>query len=306
MAKPQPLIDAHHHFWALDGSVHYPWLEDRPVGNFFLGNYDAIRRPFLADHLRALVPGGYHLIGSVHCEAEAERTEAIAENHWVTTLSRAEHLPCAHVGWAPLGRSDCVRYLDEQRASPLFRGIRAKPVTAATPEQVANVRGTSGSLQDQRWCSDLALLAERELSWDLRVPAWHLEEAAGVLETHPSLRVILNHTGLPWDRTPRGLSQWRAGMKALASNPNVAVKLSELGTPFHSWDAQANLDLLCEALTLFGPERCLFASNAPVSGLQISYSGWLSLVEEAIARISPHARQAVLHDNAVSWYRLAI
>lgn len=306
MKTEQPLIDAHHHFWALDGSVHYPWLEDRPVDNFFLGDYGVIRRPFLANHIRALIPGGYCLSASVHCEAEAERTDAMMETRWITALHHAQHLPCAHVGWAPLGQPACARYLDEQMTSPIFRGVRAKPVTAAAPDQIGEIHGMPGSLQDNNWCNDLALLTERNLSWDLRVPAWHLAEAATVLEDHPSLRVILNHTGLPWDRTPAGLSQWREGMRALAAHPNVAVKLSELGTPFHAWDAGANLDLLCETLALFGHERCLFASNFPVSGLKVSYSDWLDLVEAAIARSVPHARQAVLHDNAMHWYRLTI
>ncbi|WP_280337356.1 hypothetical protein [Salinicola acroporae] len=52
----QLLIDSHHHFWALDGSVHYPWLEDEIDDHFFLGDYAAIRQPFLPADIRALIP----------------------------------------------------------------------------------------------------------------------------------------------------------------------------------------------------------------------------------------------------------
>nr|WP_248623697.1 amidohydrolase family protein [Cobetia crustatorum] len=155
------------------------------------------------------------------------------------------------------------------------------------------------------------MLKERDLSWDLRVPAWHLEEAAATLEGFPGLRVILNHSGLPWDRTPQGLAQWRAGMRALADNANVAVKLSELGTPWHVWDAGANRELLCEVLDIFGAQRCLFASNFPVSGLKVSYGDWLALVTSAIeqmtrADLRQNTLDKVLHDNAIHWYRLPI
>jgi len=304
MSQLQWLIDAHHHLWSLDGQIHYPWLEEQPVPDFFLGDYRAIRRPFMPSDLRSLVPRGYRLLGSVHCEAEAERRQACDETRWVSGLSASLGLPSAHVGWAAFGNAECAAQLDDQMRSPLFRGVRAKPVTAVAPDRIDEVRNSPGSLQDERWCSGLALLAERGLSWDLRVPAWHLAEAAERLQSNPSLRVILNHSGLPWDRTASGLSEWRRGLAALAANDRVCVKLSELGTPGRAWHADDNLALLCELIRIFGPERCLFASNAPVSGLQVGYGDWLALVEQAIRHTAPEARDAILWRNALHWYRL--
>jgi predicted TIM-barrel fold metal-dependent hydrolase len=210
------------------------------------------------------------------------------------------------VGWAPFGKKECAAVLDAQCKSPLFRGVRAKPVTAPRPEQAKAMYGQPRTLQDKRWLEGLALLEERRLSWDLRVPAWHLKDAAIALEAVPELRVVLNHTGLPWDRSKAGLQTWREGMHRLADNPNVCVKLSELGSPWYPWRREDNLPLLCEALTIFGPERCLYASNFPVSGLQVSYADWLALVEEAIAQTYPQARDAVLFRNACYWYRLNV
>ncbi|WP_158774178.1 amidohydrolase family protein [Cobetia sp. L2A1] len=310
-SSAQPLIDAHHHLWALDGQVAYPWLEDSPVENFFLGDYAAIRQPFRVANLKRLIPAGYRLAGSVHCEAEASRPQAEKETRWIAEQAAIHGLPAAHVGWAAFGTDECAAQLDAQCESALFRGVRAKPVTAATPAMHHSIIGTAGSLQDSRWCEGLALLQERDLSWDLRVPAWHLEDAAVTLQSFSDLRVILNHTGLPWDRSREGLAQWRAGMHALSENSQVAIKLSELGTPWHDWDANANLALLCEALEIFGPTRCLFASNFPVSGLKVSYGDWLALVTGAIQQTQPtESRQStldkVLHDNAIHWYRLPL
>jgi len=306
MSKPQWLIDAHHHFWALDGTLNYPWLEDQPVADFFLGDYDAICRPFLPGDLRRQIPAGYRLIGSVHCEAEAKRSQASAETEWVEALAAAEGLPLAHVGWAAFGTEACASQLDRQMQSTLFRGVRAKPLSARYLEQLDAVRGQPGSLQDDEWCSGLGLLAERRLSWDLRVPAWHLAEAAERLQEHPTLRVVVNHCGLPWDRSASGLRLWRQGMAALAANPLVCVKLSELGTPEQPWHAEDNLALLLELIAIFGPHRCLYASNAPVSGLQVSPAAWLALVERAIAQRAPAARDDILWRNAAHWYRLPL
>nr|WP_067288801.1 amidohydrolase family protein [Marinobacterium profundum] len=304
MNDVQRLIDSHHHLWRLDGRIYYPWLSDQIVGDFFLGDYAAIRRAFLPLQLQGLIPQGYRLLGSVHCEAEADRTQACDETAWVASLSQREGLPCAHVGWAPFGTARCAAWLERQMSSALFRGVRVKPVTAASAAQRDRVNGSTGSLQDANWCAGLTLLEERNLSWDLRVPAWHLADAAKVLEHRPNLRVVLNHCGLPWDRSQAGLGSWRQQMEILAENPNVCVKLSELGVPGKDWNAEQNLRLLCQVIEIFGPQRCLFASNMPVSGLQISYSQWLALIEEAIRIGAPTARDDILWRNACHWYRL--
>ncbi|WP_148252706.1 amidohydrolase family protein [Aidingimonas lacisalsi] len=302
----QPLIDAHHHFWALDGIVHYPWLEDEIDQHFFLGDYSSIRRPFLAPDLQALIPEGYHLAGSVHCEAEADRRHPEIETNWLTSHGKRFGLPVALVGWAAFGHQDCEAQLEAQMHSPLFRGVRAKPLTASRPVGYDDVKGAPGSLQDTNWTRGLELLEERGLSWDLRVPAWHLLDAAEVLERRPRLKVILNHTGLPWDRTRSGLDGWRLGMRRLAENPSIAVKLSELGSPMADWDRKQNIELLAEAISIFGPDRCIFASNFPVTGLNASYATWLEMVEQAISLTAPYARHAILHNNAVHWYQLNV
>ncbi|MGQ7246296.1 amidohydrolase family protein [Halomonas sp. V046] len=306
MEQPQALIDCHHHLWALDGSVHYPWLEDEILEDFFLGDYSAFRRPFLATDLKALVPAGYRLAGSVHCEAEAARAAPEVESDWLTAHSAAHGLPTALVGWAAFGTPDCEAQLERQMRSALFRGVRAKPRTVRHAQQCADLHGQPGTLQDPTWTRGLHLLAERELSWDLRVPAWHLEDAAEALEAVPGLDVILNHTGLPWDRSAAGLALWRRGMCRLAENPRVVVKLSELGSPMAAWDRAQNIEVLSEAIGIFDPSRCLFASNFPVTGLNASYGEWLCMVEEAIADAAPQARQAILHDNAARCYRLPV
>ena len=47
MSDQQRLIDSHHHLWQLDGTIYYPWLSDEVVADFFLGDYAAIRQPFM-------------------------------------------------------------------------------------------------------------------------------------------------------------------------------------------------------------------------------------------------------------------
>jgi hypothetical protein len=47
---------------------------------------------------------------------------------------------------------------------------------------------------------------------------------AEVAGAFPRIRIAVNHTGFPWDRSEAGLELWRKGMEALARQPNVFVK----------------------------------------------------------------------------------
>ena len=91
-------------------------------------------------------------------------------------------------------------------------------------------------MQDDKWLRGFALLQKYRLSWDLRVPYWHLTEAAEVSRQFPSVPIVLNHTGFPWDRSEDGLAAWRRGMEAVARQPNVHVKVSEFGLKDSAWD----------------------------------------------------------------------
>ena len=43
MSEDIEIIDAHHHFWDLNKN-YYPFLSDKVDPNFFLGNYEFIKK----------------------------------------------------------------------------------------------------------------------------------------------------------------------------------------------------------------------------------------------------------------------
>ena len=283
--RPHAIFDAHHHFWDLAGPGHYPWLQDEYDEHFFLGDYRALRRNFLPDDLRATYRN-WNLIGSVHVEAERSRREQVAETEWLAGLHARTGLPSAIVGHVYFTQPDRDAVLAGHAACPLVRGIRSKPIIAAEPGQ--SVRGQPGTLQDPVFAEGLAALGRYGLSWDLRVPFWHLGEAADLLADFPELPVVINHLGLPLDRSPEALAVWRRGMEALARLPATTLKVSELGLYGGRWDEASNRQVVAEAVRIFGYERCMFASNLPVSSLTVSLD---PLVETILAAL-PDATQA--------------
>ncbi len=259
------LIDAHHHLWDLSQRKH-PNLIGESRHDFFMGDDSAIRRDYLAEDYRRDA-AGHNVLTSVHCEAEWDRADQIGETRWVTGVNQQSGFPGAIVAHAWFDRENAEEVIAAQAGFPLVRGIRSKPVTAPSPDRI--VPGAPGTMQDERWLRGFALLEKYRLSWDLRVPFWHLDEAAAVARAFPDTPVVLNHTGFPWDRSEEGLAAWRSGMEALAREPNVHVKISEFGLRDRAWDYESNRRVVLDALAIFGIERAIFASNFPVAGLRI-------------------------------------
>lgn len=299
---PLAIVDAHHHLWKLE-SGHYPWLQDGyDPQAFFLGDYAALRQDFDPSEYRRRT-AGFPIAATVHIEAERARPQALAETEWVHQTSGESGFPNAVVAYADLAAPGIELALRQHAAHPLVRGIRCKPATGPAPG--ASARGLPGSMQDEQWLRGLALLERHGLSWDLRIPFWHLDEAAEVAGQLPALPIALNHAGLPWDRSESGLAAWRRGMQALARNEAVYVKLSEFGLRGQSWDAAENARIIRDTVAIFGWQRCMFASNLPVSGLRADFPTLVDTVCRAIAHLPAAAQSAIWHDNAMRFYRIA-
>ena len=108
-----------------------------------------------------------------------------------------------------------------------------------------------GTMQDDNWRRNFALLEKHGMSWDMRIPYWHLEEGAEVARSFPGIPMVVNHTGLPLDRSEEGLAIWRKGLAALADCPNVVIKISELGLAHGRWDIPSNVRVVREAAAIF-------------------------------------------------------
>ena len=296
------IVDSHHHLFDLQ-AVYYLWLTDRPEKHFLLGHYDGLKQDYSVTDYRADT-GDLSVVQTVHVEAEADHDNPIAETRWLSGLMEHSNLPRAIVAHAWLHRLDCEVVLAEQASFPEVRGIRSKPRVSTTAAARDRVRGKPISMQDAAWRKGLGLLRKYGLSWDLRVPFWHLAEAADVCALYPDLPIVVEHTGLPWDRSAGGLEEWRLGMTVLAEMEHVHLKVSELGLARAPWDYDDNRRVVREAIEIFGFGRCMFASNFPVAGLRISYVDQLSAIAHMIQDCSLPERNALFHDTAVRFYRL--
>ena len=301
-ADDLPVVDAHHHLWQLSGGpLYYPWLQDPQPHDFFLGDYASLKRDYLPPDYRRDT-AAHSVVKTVHVEAECRRDQQVAETRWLTEVNARYGMPNAIVAHAWFHTSDAEEILAQQKSFLLVHGIRSKPVTSRSPGE--SVAGVAGSMQDPNWLAGLRLLRKYDLSWDLRVPTWHLEEAAQVVRANPDIPVVLNHTGFPWDRSEAGLALWRRGMKALAACEQVCCKLSCLCLQDGPWDYEDNRRIVLEAIEIFGIDRCMFASNFPVDGLRAAFDRMFVDFGRMTGGLSASERRKLFHDNAAKFYRL--
>jgi len=297
MSEAFPIVDAHHHFWDIEANYH-PWLRDEPPIPFRYGDYSAIRRRYLPEDYFADT-GRHQVVRTVYVEAEWDPTDPIGETRYIGRLRRETGFPSVTVAQAWLDRADCASMLEQQAGFDFVRSVRHKPRANPSPAE-----GRPGGMTDAAWRAGYARLAPLGLRFDLQTPWWHLAEAADLARAFPDTALILNHTGLPSDRSPAGLAGWSRAIAQLAECPNATIKISGLGQPGRPWTAASNRDVVLTAIETFGVSRAMFASNFPVDRLCGSFDAIFSGFREIVADFTAAEQRALFHDNAVRVYAI--
>jgi len=296
-----PFVDAHIHLWKLD-HLRYPWL----TGPFYdtgpNGSVASIARDYLPrDYARDLAD--WKPVGAVHIDAGADGAQALAETQWLTGQAEGSGIPTAIVAFAALDDPQVDGLLAAQARHGRVRGIRhivnwhADPARSYTPRDLTREEG---------WQAGYARLAAHGLSFDLQCYPGQIAGLIPLIERHPGIPVILNHLGMPVLSDPDGLATWRAGLRALAALPHVAIKLSGLGFVRRDWDDALVLPLLREAVDLFGSQRVMIASDTPTDTLFAPLSRYLATYRAFTAPFSLDEQRDLWGRNANRIYRLGL
>ena len=292
-----PIVDAHQHFWNIEKNYH-PWLRDEPPISFRYGDYSAIRKQYLPDDYFVSV-SPHHVVKTVYVEAEWDPSDPIGESRYIADLRREKNFPNVTVAQAWLDRDDCASVLEQQAAFDFVRSVRHKPRANSSPNDAA-----PGGMSDAKWRTGFARLAPLGLHFDLQTPWWHLADATLLACDFPDTTIILNHTGLPSDRSAEGLANWQRAIKKLASCPNVMIKISGLGQEGQTWTVDANRAIVLAAIEAFGPARAMFASNFPVDSLCASFDTIFTGFRTIVSDFSASEKRALFHDKAIRIYNM--
>ncbi len=296
-------IDAHLHLWDLQ-RLSYPWMADPELG--------VLRQDYLPHDFRRDT-AELDVAGVVHVQAEMDHAaDPVIETAWLAELaadvSAGAPVPTVCVGYADLRDPKLADVLDRHAAYPFVRGIRQE--AWCDPNSARADILTVNLLEDPAWIRGLRVLAERNLSFELLVFPHQLALAAEVFARLPGLTVLLGHTGVPDPAIDPGLELWRAGITRFAREvPQAVLKLSGMGfvSGGAAWTAADLAPLVHECIDVYGPDRCLFASNWPVERLATPrYSDVWARYDELTADLTADERAALFVGTAARVYDIAV
>lgn len=296
------VVDAHHHLCNLRNSS-YPWLEGPSVARYH-GNDRPLRRDYLvSDYLRdtaELEALDAQLVGSVHIENGA--ADPLAEANWVHGIIASHAVPSVQVAKVDLTHVAAADQIIQLAAIPSMRGVR--DILNWHPDPLYTHRDRNDLMASPDWRRGFAELVATGLSFDLQVFPTQLGEAAGLAADFPDTSIVLDHAGMPIDRTDDGLHYWRTGMRRVAERPNTTVKISALGTNDHSWTRDSIRRIVLETIEVFGPERTMFGSNFPVDGLYSTFGDLYAAFFDITSGCTDQERSQLFGGTARKFYRI--
>ncbi len=310
------VCDPHFHLWDIG---------KRPNPNLGTAVAEHMPRYVAAEYLAdmAQLPAPLELVSSVHVEtvvgqmAGGAIVDTVEETRFVSAQMNARLHPGGIVSYVHLAQdtelAEKVLHQHAEAADGRLRGVRMiLNHHPHNPDLTWPQVERGDFLRSAVFKEGIALLGEHDLSFDLQCNPHQFMDAAATFAELPQTPIILNHLGsFHTGEDDEYEEMWRAGMQALASLPHVSVKLSMLffcAPGYHLDTDKEELPrrLVREVIDLFGPKRCMFASNYPVDRIQgidvaTLYGKFLAWTQDW----SEEDRAALFHGTAARVYRVA-
>ena len=277
------IVDAHHHLWdrTMDGFDH-AWQENEGL--------EKVCRNFLPSDLQPLIQAA-----GVDKTVFVQTQHNTLENDWVLDLANQYPWMAGVVGWVDLAGDQCEAQIEKYKSQPKFVGVRH--ITQDEPDDDFIIRDDVSR--------GLALLEKHDLAFDLLFYVKHLKHAKAVGTRFPNLRLVIDHLAKPLIKAGT-VDGWKEDLEAAAECENIHCKLSGMVTEA-DWEKWKPADLkpyVETALEAFGPDRCMFGSDWPVSELAASYTEVFDALMECVGGVSESERAGILGTNAMNFYSL--
>lgn len=192
------------------------------------------------------------------------------EAEWVDKAISEGPFPTVQVVKVDLAAPNAQARLAQHSRRASVRGVR--DILNWRPDPYYTHRDRGDLMQGPDWLRGFTALVDLGLSFDPQVFPDQLAEATRLAADHGSTPIVLDHAGLPIERDDHALREWAKGMELLAAEPNTTVKISALGTNHHSWTVDSIRRIVLATIEIFGPGRCMVASNFPVDSLYSTYT----------------------------------
>lgn len=288
------------HLWDLANG--YDWLSHNDA-NFerLFGNYDSLKRNFVAPDYVAMTRD-CNVVKSVHVQAFGFPDDPVGETAWLQGQADQYGYPQGIVAYANLTHPGLEETLRQHCTYANVRGIRMPLNYAREPWRCMTDR--EDYMRDTQWRRGFALLSDYGLSFDLQMYDHQAAEAVALAQRFPETTIIIEHLAWALDLSSVGFEQWRQHLQTLSQCSNVFLKLSGIGCVFRKSDPRSIRQWLRQAVSCFGPRRCMFGSNCPPDTIFHDFKVLLKMYREALADYSPDEQEMIFYGTAQRIYRL--
>jgi len=280
MSSVTGFVDAHHHVWSL-ARGDYGWLTPAQ---------GAIYRDFTLADLAPL-----NAAAGITTTVLVQAAPTLAETQYLLQVAKdSDGLVKGVVGWVDLAGADAIPTLTRLARNPLLKSIR--PMLQDLPDPAWILRADVGRA--------LAALPRLGLRFDALVKPAQLSALLPMLDRHPDLAVVIDHSAKP-DIANGMWEPWARSMRAAAANPRVRCKMSGWATEAGpNWTIDTLRPYFEYLLGCFGAQRLMWGSDWPVVNLGGSYQRWFAASVALMAGLTPQERAAIMGGTARKFYGL--
>ncbi len=285
----QPLLDAHQHLVYPD-RLAYGWAAGALAG-----------RAFTVEDYKALTRGA-GIAGSIFMEVDVDEPDLAREARFIAELARdpASGIRGIIAACRPETDDGFEAWLDEGEGLGVV-GYR----------RILHTIGDDDRSRSATFRANVARIGACGRTFDLCFFARQLGIALELVRACPDTQFVLDHCGNPDIAAyadGAAVEPWRAGLAALAAEPNVAAKLS--GVFANVAPGTASLETVRpwveQVIATFGPDRCLWGSDWPVVNVQGGdLPTWIAAFRAILAGYSETEQAAMAHGTAERIYKVS-
>ena len=126
----------------------------------------------------------------------------------------------------------------------------------------------------------------------------NMEKLRILADRSPNTLIVVDHAGLPQERSNEYFVQWKRGMDTIARSDNIRCKISGLGMGDQNWTVSSIRPYVLHCIETFGVERCFFGSNWPVDWLWSTYDDLINAYSEITSDFTLQEKIALFSQNA--------
>ena len=300
LPKEIAITDCHHHLWSPDT---HSWLKIVKDSGHPAGPLKEVQNYSLQELFADIEP--YNVTKSVYlqCHMNGDPTE---ETKWVQSIadSNPKGFPHGIVSYCDFTSPDVAQVLSKHMKYPNLKGIR-QLLNFHPEKKILSEAPHDKYLTDLTWQQGFSLLAEHNLTFDMHILPHQFMRAYDVIKSNPEIFVVIDHSGLLYERDEATMKTWRGGLAMLASLPNCYMKLSGLQMVHINLDDLAFVkSIVQELIGLFGTGRCMYASNFPVDKVTGTYKKVMDAMVFSIDEYTVEEKKNIMANNANKFYRI--